>query len=80
VCSEDVVYHDDIPFTPAQAAGALRAANLATSSQLGGGGITGAQRSIILDGRAWSSLSLLASRPNIGPSTMEKLRALGAQF
>lgn len=79
-CDPDITWLDDVPFTAAQVAGALRAANLATAAQLGAAGITGTQRSIVIAGRAWSSLALLASRPNIGPSTMEKLRTLGAQF
>jgi hypothetical protein len=73
-------YYDGVPFTAAQAAGALNACNLATSAQLGAAGITGTQRSILLGGRPWTSLALVASRPGIGPATMEKLRALGAGF
>jgi hypothetical protein len=73
-------YYDGVPFTAAQAAGALRACNAATSAELGAAGITGTQRSIILGGRPWSSLSLVASRPGIGAATMEKLRALAADF
>jgi hypothetical protein len=78
-CSADA-YYDGVPFTGAQAAGALAACNGATQAQLSGVGITGAQQSIIVNGRTWSSLSLVASTPNIGPATMEKLRTLSAQF
>ena len=78
-CSANA-YYDGVPFTAAQAAGALRACNQATASQLSGAGITGAQQSIILNGRTWPSLQAVANTLNIGPATMEKLRALSSQF
>jgi len=79
-CSTEVTYHDGVPFTPAQEAGALRAANLATAAQLGGAGITGTQQSIILGGRIWSSLAAVAGTTGIGPVTMTRLRTLGETF
>jgi hypothetical protein len=80
MCDPALVYYDDVPFTAAQAEGALRAANTATPAQLGSAGITGTQQSIIVGGRPWSTLSLVASRAGIGATTMEKLRALGTQL
>jgi hypothetical protein len=79
VCSADS-YYDGVPFTATQAAGALAACNLATAGQLSGAGITGAQQSIIVNGRTWQSLTAVANTLNIGPATMEKLRTLSAQF
>ena len=78
-CGADA-YYDGVPFTAEQAAGALRACNYASSSALGAAAITGAQQSIILGGRTWSSLSAVANTTNIGPATMEKLRALSASY
>ena len=74
------LYFDGIAFTQTQADASLRACNRATSDQLGAAGITGAQASIITSGRTWSSLGAVAGTTNIGPITMEKLRALGAGF
>jgi hypothetical protein len=79
VCSADA-YFDGVAFTAAQAAGALRACNQATSAQLGGAGITGSPRSILLGGRTWGTLGLVSSTAGIGPATMEKLRTLSSSF
>lgn len=79
-CPTDVTYLDGVPFTGAQLAASLRAANLATTAQLGAAGITGSPQSIIVRGRAWGSLALVASTAGIGETTMTKLRALGASF
>jgi hypothetical protein len=78
-CGADA-YYDGVPFSATQAAGALAACNNATAAQLSGAGITGAQRSIILGGRTWPTLLAVANTQNIGPATMEKLRALSSQF
>jgi hypothetical protein len=79
MCSADS-YYDGVAFTAEQAAGALRACNQASYTALGTAGITGSQRSIIINGRTWSTLAAVASTLNIGPATMEKLRALGASY
>jgi hypothetical protein len=79
VCSADA-YYDGVPFTAEQAAGALSACNVATPLQLSGAGVTGAQQSIITGGRTWPSLIAVANTLNIGPATMEKLRALSSAF
>ena len=79
VCGADA-YYDGVPFTADQAAGALRACNQASTTALSGAGITGAQASIIVNGRTWATLAAVAATQNIGPATMEKLRALGAAF
>lgn len=73
-------FHDGVGFTEAEAEGALRAANLAEVAELNDVGITGAQASILVDGRTWFSLASVASTTNIGPRTMEKLRTLSASF
>jgi hypothetical protein len=74
------IYHDGVPFTAAQEAGALRACNQATAEELGAAGIAGAQRSIIVDGREWPSLRAVSETPNIGSTTMLRLRTLGDAF
>lgn len=79
-CPTDVTYHDGVAFTAAQAAGALRAANLATREQLAAGGITGTPSTLVLGGRTWASLAAVAAKPGIGETTMLRLRSLGAQF
>lgn len=79
-CATDVVYHDGVSFTPAQAAGALRAANLATAAQLNAAGITGSPAALVLGGRTWGSLGAVTSTVGIGEVTVAKLRALGASF
>jgi hypothetical protein len=73
-------YYDGVAFTAEQVAGALRACNAATSAELGAAGITGTQRALILDGRTWTTLSLVASTAGIGATTMTKLRDLAAAF
>ncbi|MBE7451949.1 MAG: hypothetical protein HS111_24605 [Kofleriaceae bacterium] len=79
-CPGGVTYHDGVPFTPAEEAAALRAANLATPGELHAAGITGAQASIVTGGRTWSRLAAVAGTAGIGSATMTKLRALGASF
>ncbi len=79
-CPTDVTYYDGVPFTAAQAAAALRAANLATAAQLTGAGITGSPQSIVVHGRAWGSLALVSGAAGIGETTMTRLRALAASF
>jgi hypothetical protein len=72
--------HDGVPFTTQEAAAALDAANLATADELGDAGIKGTQAAIIIDGRTWPSLAVIAETYNIGPVTMANLRDLGATF
>jgi hypothetical protein len=79
-CPTDVTYLDGVPFTAAQAAAALRAANLATAAQLTAAGITGSPQSLIVRGRSWGTLSLVASTAGIGEATMQKLKTLSASF
>ncbi|MEZ4364729.1 MAG: hypothetical protein R2939_00410 [Kofleriaceae bacterium] len=75
-----VSWYDGVSFTSAQAAAALRAANMATAAELGAAGITGSPRTRVLAGRPWSTLGQVAGTAGIGPATMTKLRALGADF
>lgn len=79
-CPTDVTYLDGVPFSATQLAASLRAANLATDTQLAGAGITGTQRSIITGGRTWPSLARVASTTGIGATTMTRLRTLGESF
>jgi hypothetical protein len=79
-CPTDITYLDGVPFTDSELAGSLRAANQATAAQLSGAGITGSPQSLVIGGRTWGSLSLVASKSGIGPATMEKLRTLGHSF
>jgi hypothetical protein len=74
------IYHDGVPFTAVQEAGALRACNEASAEELGAAGIAGTQRSIIVGGRVWSSLRDVSETPNIGATTMARLRDLSAGF
>ena len=79
-CPTDVTYLDGVPFTAAQAAAALRAANLATTAQLAGAGITGSPQSIVVRGRPWASLAAVAGTTGIGEATMTRLRDLAGSF
>jgi hypothetical protein len=79
-CPADITYLDGVPFTDTELASSLRAANQATATQLAGAAITGAPQSLILGGRPWSTVALVASTSGIGATTMEKLRALGHSF
>jgi hypothetical protein len=79
-CPAGLTYHDGVGFTSAQLAASLRAANLATPAQLTAAGITGSPQSLVVGGRTWSSLSLVASTAGIGETTMMRLRTLGDSF
>jgi hypothetical protein len=79
-CPTGLTYLDGVAFTDAQLGASLRAANLATSEQLSAAGITGSPRSLVMGGRTWTSLSLVASTAGIGATTMTRLRTLGDSF
>jgi hypothetical protein len=79
-CPTGLTYLDGVGFTEAQLAASLRAANLATPAQLSAAGITGSPQSLVVGGRTWSSLSLVASTAGIGETTMLRLRTLGGSF
>ncbi|HUQ01848.1 MAG TPA: hypothetical protein VM261_05095 [Kofleriaceae bacterium] len=79
-CPTGVTYLDGVGFTEAQLAASLRAANLATPAQLSAAGITGSPQSLVVGGRTWTSLSLVASTAGIGETTMMRLRTLGSDF
>lgn len=72
--------YDGVPFTHAEAAGALAAANTATKEELAEVGIGGAQDDILFSKRPWSSLSLVTSTAGIGPLTTTRLKLLSTRF
>jgi hypothetical protein len=71
---------DGVVFSAAQAAGALRAANQASSAQFGAAGLTGSPRTIIVNGRTWATLAAVANTAGIGAGTMTRLRTMSANF
>jgi hypothetical protein len=79
-CPTGLTYLDGVGFTESQLAASLRAANLATPAQLSAAGISGSPQALIVGGRTWTSLSLVASTAGIGATTMMRLRALGDSF
>ena len=72
--------YDGVTFTHDEAAGALAAANDATFEQLAAAGIGGAQDDLLVEGRPWSSLSLVTSTAGIGPLTTMRLKILSAGY
>ncbi len=80
VVEEPAQVLDGVSFTGPQATAALRAANLATTAQFTAAGLTGAPRTLIVNGRVWATLAAVANTAGIGAATMTRLKTMGANF